>query len=97
MISRYTALPFYGNMFSKAGFAAEVKTIREALDAKQIQKAEQAILPRMINALAMLGSFTAFGPTIEHFQDIGVKVVLYPNGVSSDQPAAWYEGDPDVN
>jgi 5,10-methylenetetrahydromethanopterin reductase len=88
MICRYTSLPFYGNMFIKAGFQREVTGIREALATGDEQRAWRAISPRMIEALAAVGDWAACRRTIERHRQAGAHpVVLYPNAVS----AGWEE------
>lgn len=92
MICRYTALPFYGNMFAKAGFQQEVASIREALAAGNTQRAWQIVSPSMLEELAAVGDWAACRQTIERHRQAGAdSVILYPNAVSSDEQMAWHE------
>lgn len=92
MICRYTALPFYGDMFAKAGFQQEVASIREALAAGDTPRAWQAVSRSMLEALAAVGDWAACQQTIELHQQAGAhSVILYPNAVDSDEKIAWYE------
>lgn len=88
MICRYTSLPFYGNMFIKAGFQREVMDIREALAVGDEQRAWRAISPRMVEALTSVGDWAACQRAIERHRQAGADtVVFYPNAVS----AGWEE------
>jgi alkanesulfonate monooxygenase SsuD/methylene tetrahydromethanopterin reductase-like flavin-dependent oxidoreductase (luciferase family) len=92
MVCRYTALPFYGNMFAQAGFQQEVTHIRAALAADDTQRARQAVSYSMLEALAAVGDWAACLQIVERHRQAGAdSVVLYPNAVDSDEPAAWYE------
>jgi alkanesulfonate monooxygenase SsuD/methylene tetrahydromethanopterin reductase-like flavin-dependent oxidoreductase (luciferase family) len=92
MVCRYTALPFYGNMFAKAGFQQEVTGIRAALAADDTQRAWQAVSYPMLEALTAVGDWAACQQTIERHRQAGADlIVLYPNAVDSDAQAAWYE------
>lgn len=92
MVCRYTALPFYSNMFAKAGFQQEVTGIRAALTADDTQRAWQAVSYPMLEALAVVGDWATCQQTIERHRQAGAdSVVLYPNAVGSDEQAAWHE------
>jgi alkanesulfonate monooxygenase SsuD/methylene tetrahydromethanopterin reductase-like flavin-dependent oxidoreductase (luciferase family) len=92
MVCRYTALPFYSNMFAKAGFQQEVTGISAALAADDTRRAWQAVSYPMLEALAAVGDWAACQQTIERHRQAGAdSVVLYPNAVGSDAQAAWYE------
>ncbi|MBI1880101.1 MAG: LLM class flavin-dependent oxidoreductase [Chloroflexi bacterium] len=92
MICRYTALPFYGNMFAKAGFQQEVASIREALATGNTRQAWQIVSQPMLEALAAVGDWAACQQTIKrHYQAGADSVILYPNAVSSDEQTAWHE------
>jgi alkanesulfonate monooxygenase SsuD/methylene tetrahydromethanopterin reductase-like flavin-dependent oxidoreductase (luciferase family) len=92
MICRYTALPFYGNMFAKAGFQGEVTAIRAALSSGKPEQAAQAVSHSMLEALAAVGDFTACQKAVERHREAGAdSVILYPNAVTSETSKAWHE------
>lgn len=92
MICRYVSLPFYGNMFAKAGFEAEVAEIGEALAAGAEARAWQAVSPAMIEGLAAVGDWAACQQVIERYRQAGAHtVVLYPNAVTGDTARDWDE------
>lgn len=92
MICRYTALPFYGNMFAKAGFQQEVDNIKEALARNEPEQACRAVSLPMLEALAATRNLSACQQAVERHRKAGADlVVLYPNAVASETSQAWYE------
>lgn len=85
MICRYVQLPFYANMFSRAGFSREVERLRAALAAQRMREAMDAVSVRMVEELAVTGNGTGCSRMVERFRQSGVdSVVLYPNAVDAD-------------
>jgi 5,10-methylenetetrahydromethanopterin reductase len=87
LLSRYGAMPYYGNMFAHAGFEREIAGIRAAgPDAKA---ALAAVTDQMIDATLLVGSEARVRERLQELTAPGVGLaIVFVNPVGEDRASA---------
>jgi 5,10-methylenetetrahydromethanopterin reductase len=87
LLSRYGAMPYYGNMFAHAGFDREMAAIRAAgSDAKA---AVAAVTDPMVDALLAVGSEERVRDRLQELTSPGIeRAIVFINPVGEDRASA---------
>ena len=77
---------YYFDSFSRAGFADEAKSVREAWNSRNRDQAAAAITDRMLESVVVLGNPQQCRDQIAKFRQAGVDmpVVTFPHGATLD-------------
>jgi 5,10-methylenetetrahydromethanopterin reductase len=86
LLSRYGAMPYYGNMLAAAGFEREMSGIRAAGDAKA---ALAAVSDAMIDATLLVGPEERVRERLKELTSPGVGwAIVFVNPVNEDRPSS---------
>jgi 5,10-methylenetetrahydromethanopterin reductase len=86
LLSRYGAMPYYGNMLAAAGFEREMSGIRSAADPKA---ALAAVSDTMIDATLLVGPEERVRERLEELTSPGVGwAIVFVNPVNEDRPSS---------
>lgn len=89
MLARYANLPFYGNMLAHCGFADEVETIRAAMKARDVAKAEALVSDGMADAVTLVGDPVRCRERLAEYAAAGAeRCIVFPNPVGESRAAA---------
>ncbi len=86
LLSRYGAMPYYGNMLAAAGFEREMSAIRAATDPKA---ALAAVSDTMIEATLLVGPEERVRERLQELASMGLEwIIVFVNPVNEDRPSA---------
>jgi 5,10-methylenetetrahydromethanopterin reductase len=89
MLARYANLPFYGNMLADCGFADEVESIRAAMKARDVAKAEALVTDAMADAVTLVGDAERCRERLAEYGAAGAEqCIVFPNPVGESRAAA---------
>src|SRR5262249_29217973 len=87
LLSRYGAMPYYGNMFAHAGFDREMAGVRAA--GSDGKAAVAAVTDKMIDALVAVGSEGRVRERLAELTSPGVGLaIVFVNPVGEDRASA---------
>jgi 5,10-methylenetetrahydromethanopterin reductase len=86
LLSRYGAMPYYGNMLAAAGFEREMSGIRSATDPKA---ALAAVSDTMIDATLLVGPEHRVRERLQELTAPGIGMaIVFVNPVNEDRPSS---------
>jgi alkanesulfonate monooxygenase SsuD/methylene tetrahydromethanopterin reductase-like flavin-dependent oxidoreductase (luciferase family) len=86
LLSRYGAMPYYGNMLAAWGFEQEMSAIRSATDPKA---AMAAVSDRMIDATLLVGPEERIRQRLQELTAPGIGwAIVFVNPVNEDRPSS---------